>query len=88
MKSQVVTTQASDQASQSRAASIPEALRNFDSLPNSAQVRVPVVAGLLGVSPMTVWRMSADGRLPAPRKLSAKVTVWSVAELRQRLKAA
>ena len=88
MKYQTASTQAADQASQNRATSIPEALRNFDSLPNSANVRLPVVCGLVGASPMTIWRMSADGRLPAPRKLSPKVTVWNVGELRQRLQAA
>lgn len=62
--------------------SLPDALRHFDSLPNSANVRLPVVCGLFGVAPATVWRMSADGRLPTPRKSSAKITTWNVGALR------
>lgn len=64
---------------------IPDALRHFDSLPDSAQVRLPVVCGLVSASPATVWRMALDGRLPPPRKLGPKITAWSVGELRQRL---
>lgn len=66
---------------------VPDALRNFDSLPDSAAVRLPVVCGLTSAAPATVWRMSADGRLPAPRKIGPKVTVWNVGELRQKLNA-
>ncbi|MBK7023999.1 MAG: AlpA family phage regulatory protein [Sulfuritalea sp.] len=65
---------------------IPSSLRYFDSLPDSANVRLPVVCGLTGVGPATVWRMSLDGRLPASRKLGPKVTTWNVGELRQALR--
>jgi predicted DNA-binding transcriptional regulator AlpA len=61
---------------------IPDALRHFDSLPSSARVRLPVVEGLLGCSRATIWRMVADHRLPAPEKLSPKVTAWRVGALR------
>lgn len=67
---------------------VPNALRDFDSLPNAANVRDKVVAGLFGCSVPTVWRMSKDGRLPKPRKLSARVTAWNVGELRAALRAA
>lgn len=43
---------------------IPDALRNFDTLPDAANVRDKVVAGLFGCSVPTVWRMAKDGRLP------------------------
>ena len=33
------------------------ALRDFDQLPDSAQVRLPVPKALLGVSSATIWRM-------------------------------
>lgn len=65
---------------------VPNALRDFDSLPNAANVRDKVVAGLFGCSVPTVWRMSADGRLPKPRKLSTRVTAWNCGELREALK--
>lgn len=64
---------------------IPAALKNFDDLPDSANVRLPVVAGLAGCSPATVWRMVQRGALPAPRKISERVTAWNVGELRQAL---
>ncbi len=67
---------------------IPDALRNFDSLPDAANVRDKTVAGLIGCSVPTVWRMAKDGRLPKPRKLSGRVTAWNVGQLRAVLKAA
>lgn len=71
------------QPATSHATDISDALRNFDSLPDSAYVRVPVVAMLFACSSMTVWRRSKAGTLPAPRKLSERTTAWNVGELRQ-----
>lgn len=66
---------------------VPEALRNFDTLPDSANVRLPVVQVLYGgCSHATVWRNVKSGRIPAPRKLTARVTAWNVGELRRALK--
>lgn len=67
---------------------IPDALKNFDTLPDAANVRDKVVAGLLGCSVPTVWRMAKDGRLPRPRKLSTRVTAWNVGQLRAALRSA
>ena len=64
---------------------IPDALRNFDSLPDSANVRQPVVEALWGCSSATVWRRVKDGRLPAPKKLSDRITAWNVGALRRAL---
>lgn len=66
---------------------IPDALRNFDSLPDSANVRLPVVAALFACAGVTVWRRVKAGTLPAPRKLGARVTAWNVADLRRALAA-
>lgn len=60
----------------------PDALRNFDSQPDSGYVRQPVVQGLFACSPATVWRMVKRGTLPAPKKLSERVTAWNVGQLR------
>lgn len=68
------------------AAAIPDALVNFDQLPNSANVRLPVVVALFACSPATVWRRVHKGTLPAPRKLSEAVTAWNVGELRKALR--
>jgi len=67
-------------------APIPTALRNFDALPDSANVRLPVVAALFACSTVTVWRRVKRGTLPAPRKLSEGVTAWNVGQIRQALK--
>lgn len=66
-------------------ASIPEALKNFDDLPNTANVRLPVVQSFYGCSTASVWRGVKDGRIPKPRKLSPRTTCWNVGELRQAL---
>jgi predicted DNA-binding transcriptional regulator AlpA len=66
---------------------VPAALQHFDSLPDAAYVRQPVVEALYGVSSATVWRMVKRGAIPAPKKLSARVTAWNVGGLRRNLKA-
>jgi predicted DNA-binding transcriptional regulator AlpA len=66
---------------------IPEALTYFDSLPDSANVRVRVVAALCGCSIATVWRMVKRHQLPAPRRTSERITAWNVGELRHVLAA-
>lgn len=70
-------------ADRTAASAIPDALRNFNSLPDSANVRQPVVQGLFACSSATVWRMVKRGTLPAPKKLSERVTAWQVGELRK-----
>jgi prophage regulatory protein len=65
------------------AASIPSALAHFDSLPDSAHVRLPIVAAWRGTSPATVWRHVKAGLLPAPVKLGPKTTAWRVGSLRR-----
>lgn len=63
-------------------AEIPAALRNFDALPDSAEVRVPVVAALFGCSVATVWRRTRDGKLPMPKRRGG-ITSWTAGELRR-----
>ena len=58
------------------------ALSNFDSLPDAANVRLPVVAALNGISTVTVWRWSKSGKLPTPTKTGG-VTTWNVGALRR-----
>lgn len=65
--------------------SLNERLQQFEALPPSACVRQPVVLAIYGISASTLWRRVADGSLPKPRKLSARVTVWNVGELRTHL---
>lgn len=70
--------------SQTDHSAIPDALKNFDSLPDSANVRQPVVEALFACSPATVWRMVKRGTLK-PRKLSERVTAFNVGDLRRAL---
>ena len=65
--------------------SINSALSNFDQLPDSANVRLPTVMGLYGISAATVWRQVQTGIIPSPRKLTPRTTAWSVKDLRQAL---
>ena len=58
------------------------ALLGFDELPDSAFVRLPVVAALFAISHSTVWRWSRLGYLPNPRKING-ITVWRVGLLRE-----
>lgn len=64
-------------------ADIPAALAQFDQLPDSAHVRLPIVAALHGISAPTVWRWVKSGRLPAPMKLGPNTTAWRVGDLRR-----
>lgn len=66
--------------------SINPALRDADSLPDSAQVRLPVVKGLFGVSGATVWRMVKAGKLKT-YKLTERTTTFNMGELRALLNA-
>ena len=65
------------------AAAVPESLKQFDSLPDSAHVQARTVAAVVGVSQATVWRMVKRGTLPAPKKVSDRATRWNVGELRR-----
>ena len=64
---------------------IPQELRYFDQLPDSAYVRLPVVAGLYGCSNSTVWRNVKLGKIPAPKKLTENISGWNVGEIRKAL---
>lgn len=61
---------------------IQDALERFDQLPDSANVRLPVVMQLYGISSATVWRAVKAGTIPTPRKLTPRTTAWLVKDLR------
>tara|TARA_R110000787_G_scaffold83794_4_gene180068 strand:- start:50 stop:283 length:234 start_codon:yes stop_codon:yes gene_type:complete len=60
-----------------------EALTTFDTLPDSAFVRVSVVATLFSVSTVSIWAWTKQGRIPQPRRFGRNATVWNVGELRR-----
>lgn len=63
-------------------------LAQFDSLPNAAHVRLPVVKGLFGCSSATVWRRVKAREIPEPKKFGGRITAWNVGELRRTLNGA
>jgi predicted DNA-binding transcriptional regulator AlpA len=70
-------------------AGIPDALRHFDQLPDSAFVRLPVVLGLFGISASTAWRRVQSGALPEPERLGgprSRTVGWRVGKLRSVLR--
>jgi predicted DNA-binding transcriptional regulator AlpA len=62
---------------------IPASLAQFDDLPDSAHVRLPIVAALYGVSTPTIWRWSKAGSIPSAKKIGPNTTAWNVGELRR-----
>lgn len=65
---------------------LPSALIKFDSLPDAANVRQPVVEALFACSSATLWRRCKDGSIPAPKRLSPRITTWNVGALREFLR--
>ena len=61
-------------------------LAQFDSLPDSAYVRQPVVLGLFAFSQATLWRSVKASLVPSPRKIGGRISAWNVGELREVLR--
>lgn len=61
---------------------MPTPLESFDTLPNSAFVRLPTVTALFACSSSTVWRGVRNGRLPKPCKHFDRASAWNVGQLR------
>ena len=80
----LLSTHGESEASKSMKEEIP-GLKDFDLLPNSASVRLPVVAALYASSPATIWRGVKAGRIPQPKRFSLRITAWNVGELREAL---
>ena len=60
-------------------------MRNFDTLPDSAQLTDKDLAEWMRVSRATVWAYTKDGKLPQPRKFSTRCTRWMCGEVRKAL---
>lgn len=58
---------------------------DFDSLPDDAYVRAPMVCFLYGISLATMWRWIAAGSIPKGYKIGPNTTAWRVGELRASL---
>lgn len=55
---------------------------NQPKLPVEGYIRAKVLAPLLGISVVTLWRWSATGRIPRPIKLGERVTAWRAEDIR------
>jgi predicted DNA-binding transcriptional regulator AlpA len=44
-------------------------------------IRDKEVAKILSIGRSSVWRMAKNGTLPAPIKLSERVTVWKLSDI-------
>ena len=51
-------------------------------LPTEGFIRAKQLSKILGVATVTIWRWSAQGRLPPPVKLSERVTAWEAGSIR------
>jgi len=83
LKSKLTQAEKSKEVSQV----IPEALAQFESTPNSAFIRLPIIMRLYGVSAATIWRGVKNGTIPKPSKLTERTTAWNVGLVRAALAA-
>jgi predicted DNA-binding transcriptional regulator AlpA len=60
------------------------AIKEFDSLPDAAFVKQPVLQALFSCSDETIRRRVLRGELPKPSKFG-RSTVWRVGDVRQAL---
>lgn len=60
------------------------AIEHFDTLPDSALVRLPTVRQVLPWGRTTIWRRVNDGTLPAPLKMPGSTCIaWRVGDIRR-----
>lgn len=64
-------------------AAIPPAPTDLGGLADEAYIRLPAIRAIYGgVSHATIWRWVAAGAIPAPIRLSPRVTAWRVGDIR------
>lgn len=62
---------------------IPPSLIDLGGLADEAYIRLPAIRAIYGsVSAATIWRWAAAGAIPAPIRLSPRVTAWQVGAIR------
>lgn len=77
---------AASKRAEAKQAAVDHDLARFDTLPDAAYVRLPVVTALFACSKASVWRYVKSQRLPVPHKFGSRVTAWNVGELRAALR--
>jgi predicted DNA-binding transcriptional regulator AlpA len=63
-------------------ATLNEATKSFDALPDAAHVPAKTAAAILGMSEASIWRMVKAGRLTA-KKIGERATRFNVGEIRK-----
>ncbi|MDB5924112.1 MAG: Prophage regulatory [Betaproteobacteria bacterium] len=58
-------------------------LARNSTLPDTGFLRQPQVLSVIPISKSTLWRRVTEGTFPAPMKLSPRVTVWRVEDVRR-----
>lgn len=69
------------------AKAIPQSLAKFSDLPDEAFIRLPTLKLLYGISASSCWRGVKHKTIPAPVKLSERVTAWNVGVIKADLAA-
>ncbi len=82
IKAHIMQTVSTASYSAFQATNINPALLHWDTMPDSAMVRLPIVKSLLSVSGATVWRLVKAGKLTT-YKLTERTTTWNVGELKR-----
>jgi len=62
------------------------ALECFETLPENANLRLPVMLVLYGCSRATFYRLIKKGLIPEPYRLGERTSVWRAGETRASLK--
>lgn len=57
------------------------AIETFDSLPNGAFIRLPVVLALLGISRSSFYAGIQSGKYPPPVKVGTRASAWRKSEI-------
>ncbi|PTR16973.1 AlpA family transcriptional regulator [Nitrosospira sp. Nsp2] len=59
---------------------------NYKNPPQTGYIRASRLAPSLDISEATLWRWTKNGTFPAPARLSARVTAWSIKDVEAWLK--
>lgn len=57
--------------------------KDFGPMPETGFIRIAHVLHVLGIAKTTLYEGIQKGIFPAPKKLTARTSVWSVEEIRQ-----
>lgn len=52
-------------------------------LPSTGLVRLSQFKGIVSISSVTVWRLLNDGKFPAPLRVSTRLRLWRVEDIRE-----